>query len=81
MQSSGGRADLPDRAGSVGGIRAFVSRQEKGFFEQQGLRVDLIVLTGLAERNSALQANRIDALAAPVTCCFSRPAATFPLKL
>ena len=40
--------------------------QEKGFFAQQGLQVNLIVLTGLAERNSALQANRIDALAAPV---------------
>jgi len=40
--------------------------QEKGFFQQQGLRADLIVLTGLAERNSALQSNRIDALAAPV---------------
>jgi NitT/TauT family transport system substrate-binding protein len=40
--------------------------QEKGFFQQQGLNADLIVLTGLAERNSALESNRIDALAAPV---------------
>jgi len=40
--------------------------QEKGYFQEQGIRVELIVLTGLAERNSALKSNRIDALAAPV---------------
>lgn len=40
--------------------------QEKGFFSEQGINAELIVLTGLAERNSALQSNRIDALAAPV---------------
>jgi NitT/TauT family transport system substrate-binding protein len=40
--------------------------QEKGFFRQQGINPELIVLTGLAERNSALQSDRIDALAAPV---------------
>jgi NitT/TauT family transport system substrate-binding protein len=40
--------------------------QEKGFFQEQGIKAELIVLTGLAERNSALQSNRIDALAAPV---------------
>lgn len=40
--------------------------QEKGFFREAGVTVELIVLTGLAERNSALKSNRIDALAAPV---------------
>ena len=40
--------------------------QEKGYFQQAGLNVELIVLTGLAERNSALKAGKIDALAAPV---------------
>src|ERR1035438_9435927 len=40
--------------------------QEKGFFREQGIDAELIVLTGLAERSSALQSNRIDALAAPV---------------
>jgi NitT/TauT family transport system substrate-binding protein len=40
--------------------------QEKGFFREQGINTELIVLTGLAERNSALKSNRIDALAAPV---------------
>lgn len=40
--------------------------KEKGYFAEQGIDVDLVVLTGLAERNSALQTGRIDALAAPV---------------
>jgi NitT/TauT family transport system substrate-binding protein len=40
--------------------------QEKNFFAKRGVRVDLIVLAGLAERNSALQSRAIDALAAPV---------------
>jgi NitT/TauT family transport system substrate-binding protein len=40
--------------------------KDKGYFKEAGLDVDLIVLTGLAERNSALKAARIDALAAPV---------------
>ncbi len=40
--------------------------KEKGYFDEAGLNIDLIVLTGLAERNSALKAGRIDALAAPV---------------
>lgn len=40
--------------------------KEKGYFDEAGLDIDLIVLTGLAERNSALKAGRIDALAAPV---------------
>jgi NitT/TauT family transport system substrate-binding protein len=40
--------------------------KDKGYFKDAGLDVDLIVLTGLAERNSALKAGKIDALAAPV---------------
>jgi NitT/TauT family transport system substrate-binding protein len=40
--------------------------QEKGFFRDAGLEAELIVLTGLAERNSALKSGKIDALAAPV---------------
>jgi NitT/TauT family transport system substrate-binding protein len=40
--------------------------QQKGFFRDAGIDAELIVLTGLAERNSALKAGRIDALAAPV---------------
>ena len=40
--------------------------QQKGFFKDAGIDAELIVLTGLAERNSALKAGRIDALAAPV---------------
>ena len=40
--------------------------KDKGFFKDAGIDAELIVLTGLAERNSALKADRIDALAAPV---------------
>ena len=40
--------------------------KDKGYFKDAGLDIDLIVLTGLAERNSALKAGKIDALAAPV---------------
>jgi NitT/TauT family transport system substrate-binding protein len=40
--------------------------QEKGFFKDAGVAVDLNVLTGLAERNSALKSGQVDALAAPV---------------
>lgn len=40
--------------------------RDKGFFKEQGVDVDLIVLTGVAERNSALKSGKLDALAAPV---------------
>jgi NitT/TauT family transport system substrate-binding protein len=40
--------------------------KEKGFFKEAGVEVDLIVLTGIAERNSALKSGKLDALAAPV---------------
>jgi len=40
--------------------------KEKGFFEEQGIKIELIVLTGLAERNSALKSGKVDGLAAPV---------------
>lgn len=40
--------------------------RDKGFFNEQGVDVDLIVLTGVAERNSALKSGKLDALAAPV---------------
>jgi NitT/TauT family transport system substrate-binding protein len=40
--------------------------KEKGFFAEQGIDVDITVVTGVAERNSALKAGRIDGLAAPV---------------
>lgn len=40
--------------------------QEKGFFKDAGVTVELNVLTGLAERNSALKSGRVDGLAAPV---------------
>jgi len=48
------------------GFGALYLAQDKGFFKDAGLDVDLVVLTGVAERNSALTAGRIDALAAPV---------------
>jgi NitT/TauT family transport system substrate-binding protein len=40
--------------------------RDKGFFKEQGVDVELIVLTGVAERNSALKSGKLDALAAPV---------------
>jgi NitT/TauT family transport system substrate-binding protein len=40
--------------------------QEKGFFKDAGVTVELNVLTGLAERNSALKSGQVDGLAAPV---------------
>ena len=43
--------------------------------------MDLIVLTGLAERNSALQANRIDALAAPVDSFVLAAGSNIPVKI
>jgi NitT/TauT family transport system substrate-binding protein len=48
------------------GFGPFYLAQEKGFFKNAGVDVDLTVLTGLAERNSALKSGRIDGLAAPV---------------
>ncbi|MBM3811358.1 MAG: hypothetical protein FJW20_06945 [Acidimicrobiia bacterium] len=48
------------------GFGPFYLAKEKGFFREAGVDVDLIVLTGVAERNSALKAGRIDGLAAPV---------------
>ena len=40
--------------------------RDKGFFKEANVSVDLIVLTGIAERNSALKSGKLDALAAPV---------------
>lgn len=40
--------------------------KKKGYFEEAGIKVDLVVLTGLAERNSALKSGKVAALAAPV---------------
>lgn len=40
--------------------------RDKGFFKEHGINVELIVLTGVAERNSALKSGRLEALAAPV---------------
>lgn len=48
------------------GFGPFYLAQEKGFFKEAGVKVQTIVLTGLAERNSALKSGRIDAIAAPV---------------
>jgi NitT/TauT family transport system substrate-binding protein len=48
------------------GFGPFYLARDKGFFQEAGINADLIVLTGLAERNSALKSGRIDALAAPV---------------
>lgn len=52
--------------GPFAGFGPLYLAQEKGFFKEAGIDAELIVLTGLAERNSALKAGRIDALAAPV---------------
>ncbi len=40
--------------------------KENGYFDDAGINVDLVVLTGLAERNSALKSGKVAALAAPV---------------
>ncbi len=48
------------------GFGPFYLAQENGYFEEAGLDVELTVLTGIAERNSALRSGNIDALAAPV---------------
>jgi NitT/TauT family transport system substrate-binding protein len=40
--------------------------REKGFFQEVGIKPELTVITGLAERNSALKSGKVDALAAPV---------------
>lgn len=48
------------------GFGPFYLAQERGFFKEAGVDVDLVVLTGLAERNSSLKSGRVDGLAAPV---------------
>lgn len=48
------------------GFGSFYLAEEKGYFRDAGVNVDLIVLTGLSERNSALKSGRVDGLAAPV---------------
>jgi len=52
--------------GPFAGFGPLYLARDKGFFKDAGIDAELIVLTGLAERNSALKAGRIDALAAPV---------------
>lgn len=48
------------------GFGPFYLARDKGWFREAGVDVELITLTGLAERNSALKAGSIDGLAAPV---------------
>ncbi len=48
------------------GFGPFYLAEKMGFFRAAGVQVQVIVITGLAERNSALKAGRIEALAAPV---------------
>lgn len=67
----GCQSQPPERTYRIGlgpwvGFGPFYLAQEKGFFQEAGIKVELIVLTGLAERNSALKSGKIDALAAPV---------------
>jgi NitT/TauT family transport system substrate-binding protein len=48
------------------GFGPFYLAEQKGYFKEEGVQVNLIVLAGLAERNSSLKSGRIDGLAAPV---------------
>lgn len=48
------------------GFGPFYLAEEMGFFREAGVKVQTVVLTGLAERNSALKSGRLDGLAAPV---------------
>ena len=48
------------------GFGPLYPRARQGLFKDVGCDVELILLTGIAERNSALKSGRIDALAAPV---------------
>ncbi|TKB59681.1 MAG: hypothetical protein E8D49_07570 [Nitrospira sp.] len=48
------------------GFGPFYLAEEMGFFKEAGVKVQTIVLTGLAERNSALKSGQLDGLAAPV---------------
>lgn len=71
MAFSGGVAGLKDTMSKIGlgpwvGFGPFYLAKDKGFFKEAGVDVALVVLTGVAERNSALKAAKIDALAAPV---------------
>ena len=44
------------------GFGPFYLAQEKGFFQEEGLDVEIIVMEGTAERKAAMLTNRIDAL-------------------
>jgi NitT/TauT family transport system substrate-binding protein len=62
-------ADTPKYRIALGpwvGFGPLYLARDRGFFKEQGLEVELIVLTGVAERNSALKSGKVDALAAPV---------------
>ena len=48
------------------GFGPFYLAKENGYFDEAGIDVDLVVLTGIAERNSALKSGKVAALAAPV---------------
>jgi NitT/TauT family transport system substrate-binding protein len=48
------------------GFGPFYLAEQKGYFKEAGIQIDLIILTGLSERNSALKSGRVEGLAAPV---------------
>ena len=67
--SSPGNVEKPTYRIGLGpwvGFGPLYLAKEKGYFDEAGINVDLVVLTGLAERNSALKSGKVAALAAPV---------------
>ncbi len=68
---SGGQSQSNEQVYRIGlgpwiGFGPIYLAQEKEFFQEVGIKPELTVITGLAERNSALKSGKIDALAAPV---------------
>jgi NitT/TauT family transport system substrate-binding protein len=52
--------------GPFAGFGPLYLAQAKGYFKDAGIDAELVVVTGVAERNTALRTQRIDALAAPI---------------
>ncbi len=79
--SSGGTTTIRMALPTWVGYGALYVAQDKGFFEEQGLDVELSIIEGLAERKQALISGNLDGLATSVDVLINLEGSGIPMGL